>query len=156
MKVLKTVKGFTLQELMAVVFILALLSAIAIPKFANMIEKAKEGATKGNIGQIMAALSVYYGDQAGYWPLQLTDSNFQNYLAQIPAVKITHPHNMFPSGSTLSGTCNTIATVNLGSGGETYNTSGDGWLYNQATGNVFVNNSQTDSSGVLYSTYGYK
>jgi prepilin-type N-terminal cleavage/methylation domain-containing protein len=159
MKIFKARKGFTLIELMIVVAIIGILAAVAIPKFAQMMEKAKEGATKGNIGAIKSALSIYYGDQQGNWPWQITDSLFANYLkVPVPAVKITHPKSMFPSGTPLSGTCATVAMINSGSGGETYAATGDGWLYNQATGNVFVNNNQTDTSGTgtVYTMFGYQ
>ena len=61
-------KGFTLIELMIVVAIIGILAAIAIPKFAQMLEKSREGATKGNLGAIRSAVSIYYGDKEGVWP----------------------------------------------------------------------------------------
>jgi prepilin-type N-terminal cleavage/methylation domain-containing protein len=60
--------GFTLIELMLVVAILSLLAAIAIPKFGNMIIKAKEAAVKANLGALRGALTIYYSDNEGIYP----------------------------------------------------------------------------------------
>jgi prepilin-type N-terminal cleavage/methylation domain-containing protein len=61
-------KGFTLIELMIVVAIIGILAAIAIPKFADLISKSKEGATKGGLSTVRSALQVYYGDNEGWFP----------------------------------------------------------------------------------------
>ena len=88
----KKEKGFTLIELMIVVAIIGILAAIAIPRFADLIKKSKEGATKGNLGALRSALSIYYGEQEGYYPTGLTDVLNPNYIESIPAVK-TGPHS---------------------------------------------------------------
>ncbi len=158
MKISKARKGFTLIELMIVVAIIGILAAVAIPKFAQMLEKAREGATKGNIGAIKSAISIYYGDQQGNWPTCITDALFMNYMkVPLPAVKVTHPASIFSGQNTLSGTCATAATEAVAQSTEGPTTlTGDGWKYNLTTGNVFVNNAQTDSSGVYYTQYGYQ
>lgn len=57
--------GFTLIELMLVVAIIGLLAAIAVPKFAKMVIKAKEASTRGKLGSVRSALSIYYADNVG-------------------------------------------------------------------------------------------
>ena len=64
----KQAKGFTLIELMIVVAIIGILAAIAIPKFADLIRKSNEGATKGNLGSMRSALSIYFADIEGFYP----------------------------------------------------------------------------------------
>ncbi|MFH2203754.1 MAG: type II secretion system protein, partial [Elusimicrobiota bacterium] len=86
-------RGFTLIELMIVVAIIGILAAIAIPKFADLIRKSNEGATKGNLGSVRSALSIYYGDQEGTYPntpAALTTGG--DYLDQIPKAKTPNYH----------------------------------------------------------------
>ncbi len=52
-------KSFTLIELIVVVAIIALLSAVAIPKYGELLEKANLGATLGNLSTIRSAISMY-------------------------------------------------------------------------------------------------
>ncbi|HDQ26541.1 MAG TPA: type II secretion system protein [bacterium] len=152
---MKNKKGFTLIELMIVVAIIGILSAVAIPRFADMLEKAREGATKGNIGAIKSSISIYYGDQMGIWPDDLTTPHYANYMPVIPQVKVTCPH-----GNKLSGSSNVILmtqkSVDIGVA-----STDDGWRYfidanNRGTGEFYVNNGQPDTRGLLYSRYGYE
>jgi len=157
---IKNNKGFTIVELLIVSGILALLSAIALPKFFYMIERSKEGATKANISAIISAIRIYYSDNSIKWPDDITDPSFKKYLEEIPAVKVTH----FFGGYRLSGTCNTVEIVkdNPGKGkGHAYGIdkikeNTDGWRYDHETGDVWVNNAQTDTRGINYTLYGHE
>src|SRR5579864_4025260 len=61
-------RGMTLIELMIVIAIVGILAAISIPAYTRLITRSREGATRGNLGSIRSALSVYYGDNAGFYP----------------------------------------------------------------------------------------
>src|ERR1051325_8885406 len=94
MKGLKGSKsGFTLIELMIVGAIIGIRAAIAIPKFANLIRKSSEGASKGNVGAIRSALSIYYGDMEGLYPDNVTALTLRGkYLQNIPMAKAPNSH----------------------------------------------------------------
>ena len=83
-------KGFTLIELMIVVAIIGILAAIAIPKFADLINKSKEGATKGALSSVRSALQVYYGDNEGVFPRDTlsTLTASAKYITAIPVAKL--------------------------------------------------------------------
>lgn len=53
---------------MIVVAIVGILAAIAIPKFADLVRQANEGATKGNLGAVRSAIVIYYASQQGMYP----------------------------------------------------------------------------------------
>ena len=61
-------KGFTLIELMIVVAVIGILASIAIPKFAELLRKSREGSTKGNLGALRSAINVYYTENEGWFP----------------------------------------------------------------------------------------
>ncbi len=146
------VKGFTLIELMIVVAIIGILAAIAVPRFAQMLEKAREGSTKGNLGNLKAASTVYYGDVEGRWPTTLQTSvgySFSKYLDNIASVKVT---GAFVAGSTSPSSAivsmTTMSSVPTG--------PNTGWLYDSLLGNVFVNSTVQDSKQIPYSFYGFE
>jgi len=135
--ILKRSKGFTLIELMIVVAILGILAAIAIPRFAQMIEKAKEGATKGNLATIRSSCSIYYGDNEGIYPDAIDVAAFGTYLSRVPPAKAT------PLGNTNAVTAVTAAP----------SAAGVGWAYCSSSGESWGNSTATDTKGLSFTTY---
>jgi len=131
-------RGFTLIELMIVVAIIGILAAIAIPKFADLISKSKEGATKGSLSTVRSALQIYYGDNEGWYPTDATLASLTDnakYLAEIPLAKLP--------GTTHAD----IATI------VTSTSDAGGWFYQNSPtvpatwGNFAVNCSHEDIKG---------
>ena len=134
-------KGFTLIELMIVVAIIGILAAIAIPKFADLINKAKEGSTKGSLSSVRSAIQVYYGDNEGWFPAVEADpltclTTNAKYIAEIPVAKLP--------GTTHGDSNGVVGTLADATGG---------WLYfNDAAssitwGNFVVNCTHEDIKG---------
>ena len=140
-KIRKSVKGFTLIELMIVVAIIGILAAIAIPKFADLVTKSKESAVKGSLGSVRSAVSIYYSDTEGVFPttgsMGVALTSGSKYLKDLPFVSIPKPAN--------HGNVNSEATV-LGDIGD--------WLYTSATeGHVAVNCTHADTKTSIWSTW---
>ena len=61
---MKTQRGFTLIELIIVIIILGVLSAVAVPKFMDMSGSAHNAAARGIAGAIASATAVNYAARA--------------------------------------------------------------------------------------------
>lgn len=136
--------GFTLIELMIVVAIIGILAAIAIPKFAELIRKSSEGASKGNLGSIRSALSIYYGDLEGVYPDQLSALTISGkYLTAVPNAKTPNYHA--DSSAETDGVLSAVS-------------DGGGWYYNNVLGDsnvggLVVRCTHTDTKGSVWTTY---
>jgi prepilin-type N-terminal cleavage/methylation domain-containing protein len=151
---MKKSKGFTLIELMIVVAIIGILSAIAIPKFADLIRKSNEGATKGNLGAIRSAMSIYYGEMEGWYPTTnpgpiMTMEGGKYIKAVPPSYEPPYHASSFafdltpPSGTVESGVAGAWA----------YQENPTPLVTDQPWGNVWVNCTHTDSKNTTWSAY---
>ncbi|MBI5574004.1 MAG: type II secretion system protein [Elusimicrobia bacterium] len=166
---MKTKKGFTLIELMIVVAIIGILAAIAIPKFADLIKKSKEGSTKGSLGALRSALTIYYGEQEGVYPVASTDGlansegtdgyeaaiiTFSNsngpfltkYLDKMPSVKLGIT-GLNDKTDTVYGS--SIQTSGLNVPGN----QGCWWYRGSAVGEMHVISSQYDTKGAYITSW---
>ncbi|MFA6028523.1 MAG: type II secretion system protein [Elusimicrobiota bacterium] len=137
--------GFTLIELMIVVAIIGILAAVAIPKFAELIRKSREGATKGNLGALRSALSIYYGDMEGQYPdylHALTENG--KYLGALPPAYSPGYHP-----STTSEQIYRVSSLVSDFGN---------WIFDDVAsdanyGKVYLNCTHTDTKGGVWTTY---
>lgn len=154
-------RGFTWIELLLLVALVGILSALAMPKIQKLREAAREAATQANIAAIKSAISIYYGDHEGIWPdtLDVNDKTpgygFGNYLENMPKVKATHPRDPSKSPAGDEVVYKSFTDEPSLAAPDSF---GRGWRYDGPkqgnTGRIWVNSSCTDSRGVSYTTYG--
>lgn len=182
MNILKKDNGFTLIELMIVVTIIGIISGIAIPKFAEMMRRAKESAAKGSLGICRTAVAFYYGGNEGIYPYRISGDPPAVPLYEL-AGGVADQHwgdaNGSPDGIYARGWSEALCsdfnsyirtlpensvspgqTKTLRSGvwnepdpGNSPSGNDNGWFYCYRSGKVVVNNDGTDIKGNPYTSW---
>jgi general secretion pathway protein G len=143
----KNRSAFTLVELVVVLMILAILTAIAAPRAFDTSRTANDNGVRQTLSVIRSAIDRYAAEHGGALPgadgqesTFLTD--MKPYLrgnefpmCPVDAARYNTIHMM--SGSELPGTGGTVGTHS--------------WAYNYATGEFFINS--VDTSGDKVTTY---
>lgn len=80
--------GFTLVELMVVMAIIALLLALAMPRYFNHLENSRETILKQDLAVMRDAVDKYHGDR-GRYPDSLEELVSARYLRTLPVDPIT-------------------------------------------------------------------
>lgn len=79
----KSVKGFTLVEILAVLLLISILAAIATPVVINSITRSKEAALLENMRTMRELLDDFYADHNEY-PDSLNELVDLGYMREIP------------------------------------------------------------------------
>lgn len=82
-------RGFTLIELMVVMFVIALLLSIAAPVYQKSIVRSKESVLRGNLSAIRNMIDEYTIDKQKA-PDSLDDLVSEGYLRQVPLDPMTN------------------------------------------------------------------
>jgi len=91
-------QGFTLIELIVVMMIIAILTAIAVPRFTAAIQNAREAALKEDLHVMRDAIDAYTMDK-GKAPQSLDDLVQAGYLRAIPTDPMTHSNQTWVTDS---------------------------------------------------------
>jgi prepilin-type N-terminal cleavage/methylation domain-containing protein len=75
----KDERGFTLVEVLIVVILVAILAAIAVPKYIQAVKGARASDAKVQINAILNASKIYQ-QETGTWPSDITLMTEQGYL----------------------------------------------------------------------------
>jgi general secretion pathway protein G len=98
--------GFTLIELMVVMTIVALLVAIALPRYVNSVDRSREAALKQDLAVMRDAVDKFYGD-VGRYPNEIDELVARRYLRRIPEDPVTESAQTWvvlpPPVATLQG-----------------------------------------------------
>lgn len=114
----------------------AFLAAIAAPMFSGLPRKSREGALKGNLGALRAALAHHARD-AGAAPSALSALTAGGkYLTRLPTARVPYYHEATDA----------VAVADRPD-------DAGGWLYEPALGTVRVNCTHTDTRGKAWNAY---
>jgi general secretion pathway protein G len=103
--------GFTLVELMIVMAIIGILTAIAVPVFARQVQKAKEAALKEDLHTMRMAVDSYTVDKEKA-PQGLDDLVQAGYLKTLPIDPMTSR-----SDTWITSMSDTMTDINETQGG---------------------------------------
>ena len=125
-----TERGFTLIELIIVMTIIGLLTAIAIPSYLNSVRKAREAVLHEDLHTMRAAIDSYTVDKEQA-PQGLDDLVQAGYIKSIPADPITNRTDTWITGqsdnlTSITETQGGINDVHSGAQG----VASDGTSYN--------------------------
>ena len=131
-------KGFTLVEMVIVIAIIAVLSAIAIPQAARMRIAGNISKAKGDLRALQSGVENYYIHHNNAYPTALS-----NLTSAVPKIIYTLPKDPFTNGANygygLSANGTYYAMYSVGS-------AGDG----AATVNEAGNITETDNASCIY------
>lgn len=80
--------GFTLIELLVVLAIVAMLATLALPRYFQSIDTAKEATLAENLRTMRETIDKFYGD-TGRYPSSLNELVEKKYLRMLPVDPLT-------------------------------------------------------------------
>ncbi len=149
----KTIRAFSLVELMIVMAILGILAAIVLPEFQDHTGQAREAAAKDNLRIFRKAIELYSFQHNGIPPGYPGDNPTAapDEATLIAQLVDGHLINQIPENS-----YNGLSTIQVLANGAAFPavaTDASGWIYQPQTKNLRLDHAGTDPKGVDYISY---
>lgn len=168
--------GFSLVELVIVIVIIGIIAAIAVPRISRGAKGAVESAVRGDVAALRAAIDLYAAEHNGVFPGKNKNDGTADTGA---AVDMVDQLTKFSSIDGTVGAFNASTGIiygpylrnglpplpigaNAGSTDVLFGSasppavsegSGEGWVYNQSTGEIRANTVAKDEAENNYSDY---
>src|SRR6188472_1835633 len=81
-------RGFTLIELLVVLAALALLLGLAVPRYIEHVDRARETVLRQNLAALRDAIDKFNADR-GRYPADLAELARERYLREVPRDPVT-------------------------------------------------------------------
>jgi general secretion pathway protein G len=122
-------RAFTLVELIVVIVVLAILSGVAIPKYFDYANQAKESACKGTLGAVRSGIANFYANAL-----------VNNGAAAYPTLTQLQTLGTVMQEAIPENPYNESATIQAATWASTPPVSGNaGWNYDAASGKFWAN-----------------
>lgn len=117
-KRLKNEKGLTLVELLAVIVILGIIAAIAIPSIGGIINNTKIKAAHSDAQMILSAADLYFAENATIAKVTLEELEADDYISDAGHFEgVSNKKTVFvnkdSTGNTFTGTARVTADISV-------------------------------------------
>ena len=107
-RIVKNEKGLTLIELLAVIVILAIISAIAVPAIGNIIENTRYNAAKADAINVLNAANLYFTDEPDQTSVTVSTLKTEKYLDNAGKLE-----SVSTTATVTKGSPNTLTAANV-------------------------------------------
>ncbi len=135
-------KGFTLIELMIVIAIIGLLTAITLPKFSDVTSQAKAANVQGNLAVVRTSIGLFYAKTDTYPDFKGTSTYSTGDLSDVKSTGINGEDVYFTdvySKSEMVSTPSSELVTSTESAWNNITTGSDengGWTYSYDDGTI--------------------
>lgn len=116
--------GFTVIELLVVLAAIGLLLAVALPRYVQHVDSAREVTLKHNLRALREAIDMYYADR-GRYPESLQELVVARYLREVPDDPIAKRGDRWRTIAPAEGVAGRVYDVRSSAAGK----AGDGSDY---------------------------
>jgi len=109
-------QGFTLIELLVVLAAVALLLGIAVPRYVEHVDRARETVLRQNLAALRDAIDKFNADR-GRYPSELAELARERYLRELPRDPMTDRHDTWTIVAPPPGMAGQVFDVHSGAPG---------------------------------------